>query len=50
MMGSVNVSLDYGANRMGFGKIVNNNGADELEETRPLLQGGIVSSVNSPPY
>ena len=38
MMGSVNVSLDYGHYRMGFGDIVDGN----LVVQNSLLQGGIV--------
>lgn len=49
MMGSVNVSLDYGANKMGFGVIKETEpGTYELEVTNSLLQGGIVSIAGAP--
>lgn len=45
MMGSVNVSLNYGKDAMGFGEIAPNDtdGALELTVTKSLLQGGITS-------
>lgn len=43
MMGSVNVSIDYGINRMKFGIIDPNANVAQVKVTNSLLQGGIVS-------
>lgn len=43
MMGSVNVSIDYGVNRMGYGHI--NREAKQVVVDNSTLQGGIVSSI-----
>ncbi|KAL8661718.1 MAG: hypothetical protein Q9202_005340 [Teloschistes flavicans] len=43
MMGSVNVSIDYGVHRMGFGIIDPDANVAQVKVTNALLQGGIVS-------
>ncbi|KAI4200777.1 MAG: hypothetical protein LQ350_003685 [Teloschistes chrysophthalmus] len=43
MMGSVNVSIDYGVNRMGFGIIDPDADVAQVKVNNALLQGGIVS-------
>ncbi|KAL9007780.1 MAG: hypothetical protein Q9173_007024, partial [Seirophora scorigena] len=43
MMGSVNVSIDYGAYRMKYGDVLLQDGANQVEVQNSTLQGGIVS-------
>lgn len=45
MMGSVNVSIDYGAYRMKYGDVLLQDGANQVEVQNSTLQGGIVSSA-----
>lgn len=49
MMGSVNVSIDYGVNRMKYGDIKLANGANQVEVQNSTLQGGIVRTIHYEP-
>lgn len=42
MMGSVNVSIDYGVYRMKFGDVELHDGANQVTVQNSTLQGGIV--------
>lgn len=49
MMGSVNVSIDYGVYRMKYGNIKLADGANQVNVQNSTLQGGIVRLINIDP-